>query len=105
MAPPHGAFSSQPPLSSAIREARKDGQSYVTPDADDCICNTQGKQSEAGLSSTTTESTQARALLGSIHHKITEIVAVRDEVVETLLVAVLAHGHAMIEGIPGIGKT
>ncbi len=45
------------------------------------------------------------ALLGAIHKRITDVVAIRDDIVETLLIALLARGHVLIEGIPGIGKT
>ncbi len=45
------------------------------------------------------------ALLGVIHKRITDVVAIRDDIVETLLIALLARGHVLIEGIPGIGKT
>ena len=57
------------------------------------------------MSSTATESHEATALLGVIHKRITDVVAIRDDTVETLLIALLARGHALIEGIPGIGKT
>jgi len=80
----------------------KDGPSCVSQDADDYILD---KGSGTGLSSTATESSQAAALLASIHRKVTEVVAIRDETVEMLLIALLARGHALIEGIPGIGKT
>ena len=29
----------------------------------------------------------------------------QDEVVELALVAILAHGHALLEGVPGLAKT
>ncbi len=45
------------------------------------------------------------ALLGAIHKRITDVVAIRDDIVETLLIALLARGHVLIDGIPGIGKT
>jgi MoxR-like ATPase len=80
----------------------KDGQSCVIKDADDYICN---RGRETRLDSTAIESSQATTLLATIHQKVTDVVAIRNEIVETLLVALLARGHAMIEGIPGIGKT
>ncbi len=51
---------------------------------------------------TTTNTIQAcQALL----QRLTKIVALEQQVAEQLVVAVLAHGHVLIEGIPGIGKT
>jgi MoxR-like ATPase len=47
--------------------------------------------------------TQSRA--AALRHRIAEIVAIEDEVLEPVLVALFARGHALIEGIPGIGKT
>jgi MoxR-like ATPase len=47
----------------------------------------------------------ATALCADLRDRVRSIVAVKDAVLEPILVALLARGHALIEGIPGIGKT
>ncbi|MHC5064600.1 MAG: AAA family ATPase [Planctomycetota bacterium] len=37
--------------------------------------------------------------------RLTSVVAIKQETLEPMLVALLAQGHVLIEGIPGIGKT
>ncbi len=57
--------------------------------------------------SSTTATTQAtaRQVFETIRDSVTSVVAVENQVIETLLVAMFAGGHSLIEGIPGIGKT
>lgn len=49
------------------------------------------------------EDVQAR--LTSIRKRVGEVVVGYDDVVETLIVALLSGGHVLLEGPPGIGKT
>jgi len=57
------------------------------------------------LNSTTIASTVAQGLRDRILTQVSRVVATEDEVIETLLISMFAGGHALIEGIPGIGKT
>jgi MoxR-like ATPase len=41
----------------------------------------------------------------SIREQISKIVVGQDEVVEQLLIAILARGHCLLEGVPGLAKT
>lgn len=43
--------------------------------------------------------------LGRVVEQVRRVVAVPEPTLELLLVALLARGHALIEGVPGIGKT
>ena len=53
---------------------------------------------------------QARAaqlveICGQIRNEVAKIVVGQDEVVEQLLIAILARGHCLLEGVPGLAKT
>jgi MoxR-like ATPase len=48
---------------------------------------------------------RAADLVGRIRTEIAKAVVAQEEVVEQLLVAFLAGGHVLIEGVPGLGKT
>jgi len=41
----------------------------------------------------------------SLRAEVSKVIVGQDEVVESVLVAILAGGHALLEGIPGLGKT
>ncbi len=53
----------------------------------------------------TTTTTSVASLRDALETQITSVVAVREEVLEPLLIALLVGGHALIEGVPGTGKT
>ena len=46
-----------------------------------------------------------KAAGGAIRQRLSEVMVLAEEVVEPLLVALVAGGHVLIEGIPGTGKT
>ncbi len=48
---------------------------------------------------------QASALLLTLKNRINQDLIGQSEVVEQLLIALLANGHVLIEGVPGLGKT
>lgn len=52
-----------------------------------------------------TTSTDAAALAGALREQISRVVVVRPAVLDPLLVTLVAGGHALIEGVPGVGKT
>jgi MoxR-like ATPase len=43
--------------------------------------------------------------LGQVRHELTRVIVGQDRVLDRLLVAVLADGHVLLEGVPGLGKT
>ena len=43
--------------------------------------------------------------LGQVRHELGRVIVGQDRVVDRLLVAVLADGHVLLEGAPGLGKT
>jgi len=47
----------------------------------------------------------AQRFARDVTRAVSDVVAVDPRVLEPMLVALLAHGHVLIEGIPGIGKT
>lgn len=47
----------------------------------------------------------ARGVADALQRNVREVVTVGDDVLQPILVALLAGGHALIEGIPGTGKT
>ncbi|MEE2887920.1 MAG: MoxR family ATPase [Planctomycetota bacterium] len=55
--------------------------------------------------STTSANDTAQRLFQAIRDSVADVVAVDDQVIETLIIAMFAGGHSLIEGIPGIGKT
>ena len=42
---------------------------------------------------------------GKIREQVSKIVVGQDEVVEQLIIAILARGHCLLEGVPGLAKT
>ena len=53
----------------------------------------------------TTQAQDGAALGQALREQLCKIMVLPDEVVEPILVALLARGHVLIEGIPGTGKT
>jgi MoxR-like ATPase len=47
----------------------------------------------------------AAATVAHIRRELSKIVVGQDEPIEQILVALLAEGHALIEGVPGTAKT
>ncbi len=47
----------------------------------------------------------ATARLAHVRHELGQVIVGQDRVVDRLLVAVLAEGHVLLEGAPGLGKT
>jgi MoxR-like ATPase len=47
----------------------------------------------------------ARGVADAIQRNVRQVVSVPDEVLQPILVALLAGGHVLVEGIPGTGKT
>ena len=43
--------------------------------------------------------------LAQVRHELSRVIVGQDRVVDRLLVAVLAGGHVLLEGAPGLGKT
>lgn len=46
-----------------------------------------------------------QTLFSKLRTEISKVVVGQDEVIEGVLVALFAHGHVLIEGVPGLGKT
>jgi MoxR-like ATPase len=59
------------------------------------------------MNATTTEADIQRELaqLGMLREAIAQAIVGQHEVVEQLLIALLANGHCLLEGVPGLGKT
>ncbi len=43
--------------------------------------------------------------LGTVKEQLAKVVVGQDEVIEQLLIAILARGHCLLEGVPGLAKT
>lgn len=54
-------------------------------------------------SSSVTDSPEA--LLGRIVYQVEKVIVGKRDVIEKLLVALLAGGHVLLEDVPGVGKT
>lgn len=54
---------------------------------------------------TSTTSIDAPTIHRALRDQLVRVVAVEDDVLEPLLIALMAGGHVLIEGAPGIGKT
>jgi len=48
---------------------------------------------------------QLRQAVDQVKHEIRKIIVGQEEMVDLLLAAILANGHALIEGVPGVAKT
>jgi len=51
------------------------------------------------------EADEARALLGEALHEMKRVIVGQDAMLERLLVSLLAGGHVLLEGVPGLAKT
>ncbi len=49
--------------------------------------------------------TYTPATIAHITNELHKVIVGQDEVIEQILVAVLAEGHALLEGVPGTAKT
>ncbi len=52
-----------------------------------------------------TTPTEARAALEGVRHEVAKAVVGQDAAVSALLVALIARGHVLLEGVPGVAKT
>jgi MoxR-like ATPase len=57
------------------------------------------------MDSSDTSSTQASTLMERILYEVKRIVVGQDHFLERVMVAVLAQGHLLVEGVPGLAKT
>ena len=48
---------------------------------------------------------QLMALPGKLIENISKVIVGKDDVIEKVVVAVLAGGHVLLEDVPGVGKT
>ena len=56
--------------------------------------------------STTTERTDTFAsLFGELHANIARVIQGKDDVIDLLLISLVAEGHLLLEDVPGVGKT
>ena len=58
-----------------------------------------------GANSTVSPITRAAELLGQLRQEIGRAVVGQEEAVEQVIVTLVASGHVLIEGVPGLGKT
>lgn len=52
-----------------------------------------------------TDLTQLQEAVHSIHQEIKKVIVGQDEMIKLILAALLADGHVLIEGVPGVAKT
>jgi len=57
------------------------------------------------MNASTEEIVQYQEVIESVRKEIAKVLIGQEEVVEQLLLAVFASGHALLEGVPGLGKT
>jgi MoxR-like ATPase len=60
---------------------------------------------ERALEDVTTAAAEFRADLERLRAEIAKVVVGQDDIVEGVIAALLAGGHALLEGVPGLGKT
>ena len=65
----------------------------------------QVRHDETGARMTEAEVQDQLAKLGTLRTAIAQAIVGQNDVVEQLLIALLAGGHCLIEGVPGLGKT
>ncbi|WP_404306730.1 AAA family ATPase [Neorhodopirellula lusitana] len=84
------------------------------PNESSNTANGNGGDASSGDASSTDEATlnsdvaAAEALIHSVNQvkeQVSRVVVGQDEVVEQLLIAILARGHCLLEGVPGLAKT
>src|SRR5690606_5167433 len=57
------------------------------------------------MTSAATELDEAAALLQNTLTEVKKVIVGQDHMVERMIVALLARGHCLIEGVPGVAKT
>src|SRR6476469_7806789 len=51
------------------------------------------------------EDSQARLTIERVLYEVKRVIVGQDQLLERLLVALLARGHILVEGVPGLAKT
>ena len=67
--------------------------------------NTPESNSSAPASNPASQRLRASQLAQALRDELHKAVIGQDEVVDGILVALIAGGHVLIEGVPGLGKT
>ena len=93
----------------AITSGLKCGPAYI-PTSTSTTCPDHERQSMSSDTSLTQLGDQERAsklveACQKIRNQVSKIVVGQDQVVEELLIAILARGHCLLEGVPGLAKT
>src|ERR1019366_4603793 len=57
------------------------------------------------MTDTTTVSSEASTLMERVLYEVKRVVVGQDHFLERVMVAVLAQGHLLVEGVPGLAKT
>ena len=57
------------------------------------------------MSDASKQSGEIAALMESVLYEVKRVVVGQDHFLERILVAVLAQGHLLVEGVPGLAKT
>ena len=52
-----------------------------------------------------TDFSELHQLVENIKQEISKVIVGQPELIEQIIVAILANGHILIEGVPGVGKT
>src|SRR3954467_48503 len=59
----------------------------------------------SSMDSTTTPTTDTAQLMEQILYEVKRVVVGQDRFLERVMVAILAQGHLLVEGVPGLAKT
>ena len=57
------------------------------------------------MTDTTTVSSEASGLMERVLYEVKRVVVGQDHFLERVMVAMLANGHLLVEGVPGLAKT
>lgn len=41
----------------------------------------------------------------SLHHEVSKVIVGQEEIIDFIIIAILCHGHILLEGVPGVAKT
>ena len=48
---------------------------------------------------------KSSAVLGNVRSEIARVIVGQQEIIDRLLIGIIANGHILIEGVPGLAKT
>ena len=60
---------------------------------------------ETNIAATTNLIAQQKALIEGVRQEVTKVMVGQDRLLDRMMIALIANGHLLLEGVPGLAKT